>query len=111
MNRLQWDILGSWSQRYSLKIIQVYASTSVHPDEEVEAMYEDISRAIHTNKTYLNVVMGDFNAKIGKRRDDELRVWQFGYGQRNCRGQRLADFLEKEGLLLPASQEVDLDKP
>ncbi len=86
------------SNRYSLKVIQVYAPTSTHPDEEVEVMYEDISRAIHTNKTYFNVVMGDFNAKLGTRGDNELRVGQFGYGQRNHRGQRLAEFLEKEDL-------------
>ncbi|KAL0879947.1 hypothetical protein ABMA27_002461 [Loxostege sticticalis] len=43
------------SKRYSLKVIQVYAPTSKHPDEEVEVMYEDISRAIHKSKTYFNV--------------------------------------------------------
>ena len=88
------------SKRYSLKVIQVYAPTSSHPDDEVETMYEDVSRAIHTSKTHFTVVMGDFNAKLGKKSDDELRVGQFGYGQRNPRGQRLADFLEKEGLFM-----------
>ncbi|XP_038206257.1 uncharacterized protein LOC119828225 [Zerene cesonia] len=57
------------SKRYSMKVIQVYAPTSTHPDEEVEAMYEDISRAIHSSKTHFNVVMGDFNAKLGERGD------------------------------------------
>ncbi|KAL0829528.1 hypothetical protein ABMA28_003045 [Loxostege sticticalis] len=66
------------SKRYSLKVIQVYAPTSKHPDEEVEVMYEDISRAIHKSKTYFNVVMGDFNAKLGRQRDGELRVGEFG---------------------------------
>ncbi|KAL0832887.1 hypothetical protein ABMA28_001036 [Loxostege sticticalis] len=88
------------SKRYSLKVIQVYAPTSKHPDEEVEVMYEDISRAIHKSKTYFNVVMGDFNAKLGKRGDGELKVGEFGYGQRNSRGQRLAEFLEKEDLFM-----------
>ncbi|KAL0883425.1 hypothetical protein ABMA27_016807 [Loxostege sticticalis] len=66
------------SKRYSLKVIQVYAPTSKHPDEEVEVMYEDISRAIHKSKTYFNVVMGDFNAKLGRQRDGELRLGEFG---------------------------------
>ncbi|XP_045492403.1 craniofacial development protein 2-like [Colias croceus] len=88
------------SQRYSLKVIQVYAPTSAHSDEEVEIMYEDVSRGMYTSKTHFNVVMGDFNAKLGKRGDDELRVGQFGFGQRNPRGQKLADFLEKEGLFM-----------
>ncbi|XP_037298305.1 craniofacial development protein 2-like [Manduca sexta] len=32
------------------------------------------------------------------RSDAELKVGQFGHGQRNLKGQRLADFLEKQGL-------------
>lgn len=86
------------SKRYQLKVVEVYASS--HPDDEVESMYEGISRAIHTHKTHFNVVMGDFNAKLGKRSDNELKVEHFGYGQRNHRGQRLADFLKKEGLFI-----------
>ncbi|CAH2098271.1 unnamed protein product [Euphydryas editha] len=97
-NRVAYLILRV-CKRYSLKVIQVYAPTSAHPDEEVEAMYKDIIRAIHTNKTYFNVVMGDFNAKISIK-DDELRVEQFGYEQRNPRGQRLANFLEKAELFM-----------
>ena len=88
------------SKRYSLKVIQVYAPTSTHPDEEVEAMYEDISRAIHASKTHFSVVMGDFNARLGQRSGNELKVGQFGVGQRNQRGQRLAEFMEKEGLYM-----------
>ncbi|KAI8420615.1 hypothetical protein MSG28_007859 [Choristoneura fumiferana] len=86
------------TDRYSLKVIQMYAPTSTHPDDEVEAMYEEISQAIHSSETYFTVVMGDFNAKVGTQNGDELRVGPYGYGQRNQRGQRLVDFLEKEEL-------------
>ncbi|XP_063831012.1 uncharacterized protein LOC135080257 [Ostrinia nubilalis] len=89
---------GVYTVSSDARLTQVYAPTSTHPDEEVEAMYEDISRAIHATKTHFNVVMGDFNAKLGMRGDDELRVGQYGYGRRNPRGQRLAEFLEKENL-------------
>ena len=88
------------TDRYSLKVIQVYAPTKTHPDDEVEAMYEEISEAIHTSETHFTVVMGDFNAKVGMRNGDELRVGSYGFGQRNPRGQRLVDFLEKEDLYL-----------
>ncbi|CAH2238499.1 jg5680 [Pararge aegeria aegeria] len=44
--------------------------------------------------------MGDFNARLGKRSGAELRVAQFGYGQRNEQGQMLAHFMEKEGLFM-----------
>ncbi|CAG4984479.1 unnamed protein product [Parnassius apollo] len=43
-------------------------------------------------------LMGDFNAKLGTRESGELKVGKFGVGQRNQRGQLLADFMEKEGL-------------
>ena len=56
------------TKRYSLKVVQVYAPTSSYSDTEVEAMYEDIAKAIdNTTKTHLTVVMGDFNAKVGVR--------------------------------------------
>ena len=88
------------SSRYSLKVIQVYAPTSAHPDDEVETMYEDISKAMHGSKTHFTVVMGDFNAKLGKRDGDELQVGQFRVGHRNRRGHQLASFMEKEGLYM-----------
>ncbi|CAG4952076.1 unnamed protein product [Parnassius apollo] len=88
------------TKRYSLKVIQVYAPTLAHPDEEVEEMYEDISRAMHSSKTHYTVSMGDFNAKLGTREGGELKLGKFGVGQRNRRGLQLADFMEKEGLFM-----------
>lgn len=98
-NRVAYLILRI-SNRYSLKVIQVYAPTSTHCDDEVEALYEEISKAIHSSETHFTVVMGDFNAKVGTRNSDELRIRPFGYGQRNHRGQRLVDFMERERLYL-----------
>jgi exonuclease III len=88
-NRVAYLILRI-TKRYSLKAIQVYAPSSTHSDEEIEVMYEDISRAIHSSNTQNTVVMGDFNARLGKRGDDELKLGQFGCGIRNYRGQMLA---------------------
>lgn len=58
------------SKRYSLKVIQVYAPTQTHPDDEVETLYEDVSRAIHSSKIHFTVVMGDFNATLGCTSND-----------------------------------------
>lgn len=88
------------TKKYSLKIIQVYAPTSAHSDDEVETMYEDISRAMHSFKTHITIVMGDFNARLGKRSEGELRVGPFGFGNRNHRGNLLAGFMEKEELFM-----------
>ncbi|XP_026318269.1 uncharacterized protein LOC113229013 [Hyposmocoma kahamanoa] len=52
----------------------VYAQTSTHPDDEVEAMHEEISKVMHSYKTHYTVVMGDFNTKLEKRYGDVLRV-------------------------------------
>ncbi|XP_041982923.1 craniofacial development protein 2-like, partial [Aricia agestis] len=64
-------------------------------------MYEDISKVLNTTpKTHFNVVMGDFNSKVGVRASGESCLGQHGVGIRNRRGQMLVNFLEKEGLFL-----------
>ncbi|CAG9133694.1 unnamed protein product [Plutella xylostella] len=88
------------SKRYSMKVIQVYAPTSKHTDDEVELAYEDVSSALRKLTTHFTVVMGDFNAKLGKQEGGETKVGSHGFGVRNHRGQMLADFLEKEGLYM-----------
>lgn len=70
-------------------------------DDVAEEMYEDISLALHnTTKTHYNVVMGDFNAKVGVQNGSESKIGPHGFGSRNHRGQMLVNFLEKEGLFL-----------
>ena len=88
------------TDRYRLKVIQVYAPTSTYPDDEVDAIYEDIAKAMPRTNTYYTVVMGDFNAKLGVQEYGESRVGVFGYGCRNHREQMLVNFLESQGLFL-----------
>lgn len=81
-------------------------------DNEVEAMYEDVSRAIHTSNTHVTVVMGDRNTRLGTR-DGEGKVGPFGYGHRTiclltfCRRKNHYELL----LQVEATSQVDLDKP
>lgn len=94
-------IIVKISERYLLKVVQVYAPTATHPDCEVEALYEDISKAIHnTTKTHFTVVVGDFNAKVGIQGEGESIIGRYGLGTRNHRGQMLVNFLQMEGLYL-----------
>ena len=65
----------------TLHIVQTYAPTSAAEDEEVERFYEELEEAMNTRCTYL-IVMGDFNAKVGCRKDNETFVGPFG-GERN----------------------------
>ncbi|KAI8440552.1 hypothetical protein MSG28_001794 [Choristoneura fumiferana] len=99
-NRVAYLII-KLTERYSLKVVQVYAPTSTHSDDEVEDMFDDISKALHfTTRAHYNVVMGDFNAKVGVQSYSESVVGSHGFGSRNHRGQMLVNFLEKEGLFL-----------
>ena len=48
------------NKRYQVKVIQVYAPTSTHDDEEVERFYEDVENAMKRNKTQFTFVIGDY---------------------------------------------------
>uniref|UniRef100_A0A914VVX0 Craniofacial development protein 2-like n=1 Tax=Plectus sambesii TaxID=2011161 RepID=A0A914VVX0_9BILA len=58
-----------------------YAPTSAAEDEEVERFYEELEEAMNTHCTYL-IMMGDFNTKVGCRKDNEAFVGPFR-GERN----------------------------
>uniref|UniRef100_A0AAR5PC88 Endonuclease/exonuclease/phosphatase domain-containing protein n=1 Tax=Dendroctonus ponderosae TaxID=77166 RepID=A0AAR5PC88_DENPD len=59
------------SKDYRIKIIQIYAPTSTHEDEEVEIIYEDIGKALDKGKCNNDFVIGDFNATVGKKLFDD----------------------------------------
>ncbi|XP_046862943.1 craniofacial development protein 2-like [Xenia sp. Carnegie-2017] len=87
------------NSKYQLQVIQVYAPTSSHSDEEVKELYEEIERSMDNNRSQFKIVMGDFNAKVGKHhRSDGATVGNFGLGERNERGTRLVQFAKSKGL-------------
>uniref|UniRef100_A0A914VTT7 Craniofacial development protein 2-like n=1 Tax=Plectus sambesii TaxID=2011161 RepID=A0A914VTT7_9BILA len=59
------------------ELYQAYTPTSAAEDEEVERFYEEHEEAMNTRCTYL-IVMGDFNAKVGCRKDNKAFVGPFG---------------------------------
>ena len=50
--------------RYQLKIVQVYAPTTSHSDEETDNFYNAIDNILG-KQTHYTIVRGDFNAKVG----------------------------------------------
>ncbi len=80
--------------KYHLNITQAYLPTSSHTSEEVDAVYEEIDNLVTTNKAYYNIVMGDFNAKIGLGNPSESSTGPYGLGTRNSRGDSLINFAE-----------------
>jgi exonuclease III len=87
------------NSRYQLQVIQVYAPTSSHSDEEVEELYEEIARTMEKDPSHFKIIMGDFNAKVGPHQhSDGPTVGKFGLGDRNERGTRLVQFATSKNL-------------
>ena len=85
---------------FNLSILQVYEPTTDHTDEEVEQFYDDIQMGIGQVKSdEVLVVMGDFNAKVGSTREDDI-VGSYGLGTRNMRGTRLIEFCKANNLVV-----------
>jgi len=81
------------SKRYILVLTQVYAPTTSYIDEEVDYFYEQVAQCLSNKKNHYNVVIGDFNAKVGKKLTvQEKYIEIHGLGTRNERGQKLLDF-------------------
>lgn len=79
----------------TMKIVQVYAPTSEHKEGGIEVFYEQLlKKAIHEKPSRYTMIIGDFNIKVGKRKDErETTVGGYGYGERNGRG-IVVNFLE-----------------
>ena len=48
---------------YQLKIVQVYATTTSHSEEDTDNFYNTIDKILE-KQTHYTIVMGDFNAKV-----------------------------------------------
>ncbi|XP_030747799.1 craniofacial development protein 2-like [Sitophilus oryzae] len=97
-NRVVYLVLRL-STRYEIKIIQVYAPTTDHPDEEVDIFYDDVDFALKDERTHFTILRGDFNAKMGtKSYPTETSLGGFGLGDRNERGETLLGFLLQNNL-------------
>ena len=65
---------------FNISIIQIYAPTQDHEDEEIELFYDEIQTAIKNVKTDdILCVMGDLHAKVGKERTTDM-TGQYGLG-------------------------------
>ncbi|VDM55762.1 unnamed protein product [Angiostrongylus costaricensis] len=75
-----------------LTIFVVYAPMSSY-DEEVEALYMDLEKFYREGHTFLKVITGNFNAKIGPRRtSDERHIGTHGL-EWNEQGELLSEFI------------------
>ena len=57
------------SAPFNISILQTYAPTADHPDEEIKEYYEEVNRTLTTVKSHeILIEMGDTNAKVRKRK-------------------------------------------
>ena len=88
---------------HNMTIIQVYAPTTDHDDEEVEKFYELLESTImEVPKKDILIIQGDWNAKVGP---DTYENWagtigRFGISETNDRGLRLLEFARSHCLTL-----------
>ena len=54
------------SKTQTLSVIQVYAPTLSHPDDEVEQFNDLLIKSCDEYRRTFNIVMGDFSAEIGQ---------------------------------------------
>ena len=105
-------ILGYWpvsnrnimlklkAKPFDIAIIQTYSPTTSHTDEEIEEHYEEIDKMLKEVKsTDVLIIMGDFNAKIGKGSYEDI-VGNHGLGKRNPRGDRLLHICIEKDLVI-----------
>ncbi|XP_055384420.1 uncharacterized protein LOC129614059 [Condylostylus longicornis] len=79
----------------NINLIQVYAPTADKSDEAIEEFYHDIDELMKLTKPQeLNIVLGDFNAKVGSTQVEGV-TGHFGLGDRNERGDRLIQFCQE----------------
>lgn len=87
----------------NVTIIQVYAPTSDHEDQEVEAFYEQVENVTKkVPKKDIIIIQGYFNAKIGPH---VFEIWigtvsQYGTSETNDRGLRALEFASSQRLTI-----------
>ena len=66
----------------NITVIQVYAPTTSHSDEETEMVYETLKETIaRTRKKDITIITGDWNTKIG---EDAYEDWAGTVGKFAC---------------------------
>ena len=92
------------TDRYQLKIVQVYAATTSHSDEETDNFYNTIDKILE-KQTHYTIVMGDFNAKVGGQTNTSERATGcFGLSQRNERGDTLVEWATSKNFKIMNTQ-------
>ncbi|GFS20103.1 mRNA cap guanine-N7 methyltransferase-like [Elysia marginata] len=108
ISRSRPTIRNLWTLRVGdgrpLQIIEIFAPTTDYDDTDIEIFYEELENSMDKKCKY-TVIVGDFNAKKGRKETDEENEWigSSGIGKRNERGERLIDFCTANRLYITNS--------
>jgi hypothetical protein len=86
--------------KINISIIQVYTPTQASSEEELEAFYDYLDKALTDYRARRTYIIGDFNHKVGIRQYEERPLGPYGMGVRNSRGERLVQFAEEHNLYI-----------
>jgi len=78
----------------NITLIQVYGRTTAATGEEMERFYQGLPQSVkQVPKGDMLLVMGDFNAKVGRREPSAMSsaVGLYGLGETNELGEQLED--------------------
>ena len=82
-------------KRSRMQIVCTYAPTSDASDEIHEEFLEELRVVVRDQSIKFRVMLGDWNAKLGKKRDPTERMGPYGFGDRNEAGERLLEVIEE----------------
>ena len=94
-----------------MTLISVYAPTLSHPQEETEQFYSDLGQLVQKiPKEDKNVVMGDFNARVGSDFNSWPVLGKHWIGKANRNGLAFLTFCTENNLSISSTYFQQKDK-
>ena len=85
----------------NITLVPVYAPTTDAPDNIIEEFYEVVQEVMdNIPKKDVTILMGNWNAKLGRSASKTSNIGTFGLGCRHERGDRLEEFCVTNNLVV-----------
>lgn len=85
-------------ENVNLSVIQVYGPTLDSNENDKEKFYKLLNETMDEEKEYYNIVMGDWNSKVGQEAAIEGIKGPYGIGEMNENGERMIEFAGSHNL-------------